>query len=398
MLRSLVGSEMCIRDRVSTQSTGVHVPSCPCPLVRERADMIPLCIITDPGQDLDDEMALIMLATLRRAGLADPRCVVANLHPSQDRAQLARGTMDVLGMEGVPVGCGSDGGDLSSGELALPGYAAAEGEPPPPGEDLLVQTLEGCATGSVTLLLISSLKDAAHLLREHEGLFLDKVGQVVVMGGAHPVTQGCPLKPDSAHNNQFDTPSAEFLYEQLQRLKVPMVIVSRKVSYACPVGTAVLEQLAEAGSVVGSHLKDRQASSIQQLWQRACGPPQSFVRKGLPDRCDKKWFCDTFCAGEWGEVDRMGPEDLIWDLVTHFQMYDTWALLACIPCLRELLFEGQAHQVDGVEHLVLENIPQHRVEMARNLLQVGYLATSELDERNLERFLELCQSNCADFP
>ena len=67
-------------------------------------------VTMDPGQDLDDEMLIVLLSALQQRG--DVQCVgvVATLAPAQMRAQLARGTLDELGMRDVPVGAGSDGG------------------------------------------------------------------------------------------------------------------------------------------------------------------------------------------------------------------------------------------------------------------------------------------------
>jgi hypothetical protein len=78
-------------------------------------------VTMDPGQDLDDEMLIVLLSALRRRG--NVRCVgvVATLAPATMRAQLARGTLDELGMRDVPVGAGSDGG--ASGSTDFEGLA-----------------------------------------------------------------------------------------------------------------------------------------------------------------------------------------------------------------------------------------------------------------------------------
>ena len=82
------------------------------------ADLIPCedcVVITDPGQDQDDEMALIMLRNLTELRLMRCLGVVSNLQPSEARARLARGTLDVLGLTEVPVGVGTDGGQRRTG-------------------------------------------------------------------------------------------------------------------------------------------------------------------------------------------------------------------------------------------------------------------------------------------
>ena len=86
---------------------------------------MPLVLVCDPGQDLDDEMMLIMARHLDARGLVDLRGVVANLAPSFARARLARGTLDLLGLHRVPVGIGTDGGDAAGRHASAEFEAAA---------------------------------------------------------------------------------------------------------------------------------------------------------------------------------------------------------------------------------------------------------------------------------
>merc|ERR1711988_1848243 len=69
----------------------------------------PFVFITDPGQDQDDEIAMVLSKTLSDIGLVEVKCVVANLKPEVNRAKLAKGTLNVLNMGHVPVGIGTDG-------------------------------------------------------------------------------------------------------------------------------------------------------------------------------------------------------------------------------------------------------------------------------------------------
>ena len=73
---------------------------------------VPLVLISDPGQDLDDEMSYIMLRYLVKKGLVELRGIICTLAPAFDRARLCRGTLDLLGLHDCPVGIGTDGGDL----------------------------------------------------------------------------------------------------------------------------------------------------------------------------------------------------------------------------------------------------------------------------------------------
>ena len=132
------------------------------------------------------------------------------------------------------------------------------------------------------LCLISSLKDAAIFLRDNEELFIQKVREVVVMGGVLPPEDGKPLLPDTAHNNQFDIAAAEFLYSRLQHLGIPTVTTTRHCAYAAQVPRGIYDRLALTGSPIGVHLRQKQRASIEGLWLRAVSVGDA--RAGLPVR------------------------------------------------------------------------------------------------------------------
>ena len=87
------------------------------PLRRKRGSEAPspsaeppleLAIISDPGEDLDDELAMVYLRHL--VALYPSlvvRCVVCNLRPARKRAALMRQTLDALNMKHRP---GAGGG------------------------------------------------------------------------------------------------------------------------------------------------------------------------------------------------------------------------------------------------------------------------------------------------
>ena len=62
------------------------------------------------------------------------------------------------------------------------------------------------------------------------------IAQVEIMGGVQlPLQEGQPMRPDTAHNNQFDLTAAEYLYSRLQELCIPIVITTRHAAYAVQV-------------------------------------------------------------------------------------------------------------------------------------------------------------------
>ena len=379
---------------------------------------VPIVLISDPGQDLDDEMMFIMARHLVSKDLIELKGVVANLHPSFARARLTRGTLDLLGLHKVPVGIGTDGGDQNGKyasdqfESTASSYIAQEDGEAARGLESghrLLQRLydeakpvqyvddhdgkdEGgtnCAVknevrgktanngntnlrpkkivrGGLVLVITSSMKDAAIFVRDNPLLFASKTREVVIMGGCKPIDADLAAKvaeakktenegdlydpntsvwsqlaktecvADSAHNNMFDYTASDFLYSQCQRANVTLTVVSRYSAYAAKMPRSVYDDIALTGSSIGWRLRNSQRSSIDQLWKRACSDDPG-VRMGLPPRCNRKWFIDTFCGGD--DDESRCSEDTAWDLVTGFMQYDTLALLAAVPGVRDQYFD-----------------------------------------------------------
>eukprot|EP00930_Biecheleria_cincta_P069159 TRINITY_DN56937_c0_g1_i1.p1 TRINITY_DN56937_c0_g1~~TRINITY_DN56937_c0_g1_i1.p1 ORF type:complete len:928 (+),score=150.89 TRINITY_DN56937_c0_g1_i1:3-2786(+) len=325
-----------------------------------------LLVISDLGQDNDDEMALLLLSEIYRRKENNLLGVVANLRPAEKRAALARGTLDILGMQKVPVGIGSDGGSLthedtfskhiSKGKTGIDYYqeplaAVREVEKAIgtsseedvselhriyEGQSLMRMVLTEQPDNSVSLLLLSSLKDAAMLLRSDEHLFKAKIKEVTIMGGMK-TTELMPdstlmLEPTDAHNNMFDFEAAKFFYRRCQELSIPLIVLSRFTAYGCPVRKTVYDLAVRCPvpNPIVCRLQRAQRESIETLWQNVCDGGK------LPARCTKEWFCNTFCDGKGTERTH---KDKMWDLVKSFNMYDPLALLAALPHTRQRFFD-----------------------------------------------------------
>mmetsp|Transcript_9613 Transcript_9613/g.22742 ORF Transcript_9613/g.22742 Transcript_9613/m.22742 type:complete len:1168 (+) Transcript_9613:336-3839(+) len=329
------------------------------PVALATLPLLPCVIISDPGEDLDDEIAMIMLRFLVEKGHLQCKGVIANLKPSEDRARLMRGTLDTLGLYDVPVGMGTDGGSMhhrstfaDTAKSYMPSPTDERAQSIKSGRRLLYEIFHNAEPKSLVMVLISSLKDAALFLRDNQKLFVDKIRYVTIMGGVEPFDENDTtsyLEPDTAQNNQFDRTASHFFYRRCQELGVPMIILSRLAAYSCPVTKRMYDYLAQTNSPVGCRLQNAQKASIENLWARVCLPGDDPNRCGLPARCDAAWFSDTFCGGH---IPSMEKHETIWDHVTNFKMYDTLALIAAVPSLRETYFDCVPKLVRGVEHLV----------------------------------------------
>merc|ERR1719253_848018 len=305
-------------------------------------------VMSDDGKDLDDELAKVMMSSLMRRGSVTPLGFVANLAPALQRARLAKGTLNELGFDNVPVAVGSEmmkDGGIKSGkayEFDVPYMADTEMLEQCTSVDMCSQALEICPDGSVVIVLLSGLTDAWALLEAQPDLFKLKVARVVAMAGIE--VDGEEVKkdangfmvPDQSQNNTFDWESSTKLFEDLQRRGIPTTVVSRWAAYAAKLPLSIYDRMAKTCHPVGVRLHRAQRHSLEHLWKRCCLPDKHEDREGLPGRCDKNWFCNVFLSG--AGKDRSGS-DSIWDLSTTFQAYDPVALLAGITSLRERFFK-----------------------------------------------------------
>merc|ERR1719277_1595784 len=102
------------------------------------------------------------------------------------------------------------------------------------------------------------------------------------------------MQPTDAHNNEFDRDASAYFYTRCQELGVPLVVLSRFAAYGCPVQKKVYDLMVRCPvpNPTLCRLQRAQRDSIETLWTHVC------TGGILPPRCDKKWFCDTFCSGE----------------------------------------------------------------------------------------------------
>lgn len=135
----------------------------------------PCVMICAPGRTADSEMALALMRVLRDLGYLEPKAVIANLSPQQDRSKLVRQRLDALGLQDVPVGVGTNGGVVRPQndeavaaklrkfvEASSSAVDSERAEGIFPGGKLLQKTWEEAAPASLVLLITSSLK-VSHL-------------------------------------------------------------------------------------------------------------------------------------------------------------------------------------------------------------------------------------------
>eukprot|EP00928_Gymnodinium_smaydae_P005401 TRINITY_DN11843_c0_g1_i2.p1 TRINITY_DN11843_c0_g1~~TRINITY_DN11843_c0_g1_i2.p1 ORF type:complete len:727 (+),score=154.17 TRINITY_DN11843_c0_g1_i2:276-2456(+) len=323
-------------------------------------------MVASPALTQDAELALILSRSLIDIGVVEMCAVVANVQPAQARAKLARGTLDALGLEQVPVAVGTDGRstgheDDFTASVAATGVDYLVREPDACGQELLLKTYQEAAPGSLTLLLVSALTDAARFIGDHPDLFREKTSRVVIQGGVDKASlQGdeeflCIDK--TAQNLGWDLESSTFVFRRCQELGVRLVVLTRFAVYAAGMPAFIYDELATIGHPVALRLRENQIRSTTDLWHR-CGLPDGHPdRKRLPGRCDRAWFAKQVCGG--ADLSTLPADAAIWPYVTTTAIYDPLCLLATQPEALARFFQVEIKVVRGVEHMVIGVDEEH---------------------------------------
>ena len=424
----------------------------------------PLVVLGEPGDSHagegalsgDDELALVLMRALSDMKLVDLRAVVCSASPARARGQLARGTLDTLGLINAPVGIGHEAeldvlpeagmsedsaahaatapmrntSDVGrNGAVGNPGGAdngasgvgevdgaavdreerdgsfawaqledgavayAAEREPDYSDAQMLLEhTFIQAEDGSLALLALSptSLLELARFIRENRARFVAKMARLIVLGSVE--VDGNVLRPTNDINDGTakgrGRQGAEYVFDQCQKLGVPLVVVSRDIGDAAPLPAFMYEELAAIGHPAAVRLRDAQMEAARRLWLRAAAPAAtaeasaamdepvgtghdghdaqarthlpSASRRGLPDHLDRAWFARTFCGGATA-LDGVPAGAAIWPHIQSLTTAAPLALLCVSPATLNRFFKpkivvGKPLHGKGdkdVEHLVI---------------------------------------------
>jgi len=320
-------------------------------------------VLTDIGRDSDDMMALVLGSRLVRDRTMDIKGVVSTLTPASRRAQLARYTLDMVGLSDVPVGVGSNIPSLGEDQVhpyefrGLP-YRT---EQKVTGSQIFERTLRQVGDHSLNFLVIASFTDLSLYLartQDAQELFRKKVKNVIIMGGV-AVDDGQVIRngkgffiPDTSANYQFDPEAAASAFDFFQASNIPMTLVSRHAVNAAQLPRETLDTLGETGHPVGQWLKNVSEEGFNSLWERS-NLPADDPSRALPARCDRAWFITTFCGGE-----QVQPGDPIWPHIKSISVYDPIAMLAVSPSLSETFFAPTEVLTMGTQHRIIGVSPE----------------------------------------
>lgn len=335
-----------------------------------------LVIYTDPGKDIDDEAALVLLSALtRKHHLTFPLAVVANLAPSDMRARLARGTLGQLKMPMIPVVRGSDcdireyhvwAHEFDVNYLAKDQTIFAAEDPEDAAAyaaQFVALAMEMVPDKSVTVLLLSGFTDAFELFMHHEYTVRRKVREVVMMSGVEPLDDikepEMRLMPANAFNVNVDQDAARGLVNLARFWGILTVTVTRHATHVASVPRVFFDEMGVT-SDVAKRLYTGARYGLQSLWEAVHYPMGDPRRAGLLECHTPEWFREQYL--DPSAPSELTQHDLVWDLVTRLHMHDPLTLMAAVPKLREKLFAPYRLTVnmlgEPVDHLFIGLSPE----------------------------------------
>jgi hypothetical protein len=325
-------------------------------------DHVPSVLVTsDLGKDYDDLAALVLLGELDRLGLIKFIGLVANLYPAEERAQFARGALNSLGLENVPVAIGTR---ATTKDIAVKNYEfnTSDGKPVSfmgketnfkTGVELYFELYRKAEKSKqkITLLFISSLQDITEFVEgstvlpngttvSHKKLFIENTEKVILQGG-YVYYSGVLTPQTNAANNAFNLEAAEKFHKLLgQQKDIPSVVYEKTAAFGAAVPVKITQDFADTKHPLGLHLHFVQEEQDLHFYKTASGPPGQIMFGWT----DKAWFLQNRCS--WADehkdnekLAREGPEDPR-DVLPYcsFIMYDALAALGTLdgPVLDKL--------------------------------------------------------------
>lgn len=255
-------------------------------------------LIGDFRKDLDDEKCLMAAIMFHIWGVIRLVGVIGNLTPAVTRARAARGIVNLFDSS-IPVGIGCP----VNTDVKVKPYETDEKLLAPEGElaagDALLLT---CVQQYPELIIVcnSGLTDMAEFLQDHAYL-AGNIGLISFMGEVDgDKVAGGVLAPGNAQNVNFDRPSAELLFQQVQELKIPFQVLSRHTAGADKMPLAIFAEFRDTGTELGQSLYKRNNPALLNLWKAASSAADSQERKefgGLPPDRNRDWFVKAFLGG-----------------------------------------------------------------------------------------------------
>lgn len=299
-----------------------------------------LVLISDPGKDPDDSLALVLAIALQDLGYIRVRGVVTTVGASsirRMRARHAKWLLAQLGARNTEVVEGAsypipDRLSHAHNSFLRSANVQSESDMQPSPASSNADRFAAYFEKDVTVVVLGGLTDLANWLADRASGIWSSVNRVVVMGGA---TRGSApekhLVSDShAFNNAVDIFSTNTVFELCGELGIPLTVVSREAIYSSPSSIRFVEDLRLTGHECGICIAEMYRESYSKLWDLVSG-------ELIGEDRDRRWFLDTFTDSS----DRLRraardstldiPFEEVFSSVRRVMLYDPIALYFAVP-------------------------------------------------------------------
>ena len=238
-------------------------------------------VITDIGKDYDDLAAMLVLKEFHRLGLIHLEGFIANMKPSGERAVLGRVVLDLLGLQDVPIGVGTDGPKEYCKAFDYEfeaSFMPDEGTFTPKKDKFFKNSfglLDQVLTRSVPenplvdFLIISSPAEVVQYTKRQPGVFQHGVGKVYMQGSYSVSAAGIPIPREDAANNFNDMAAAKEFHDLIAK-KIPSVVYTRIAAFAAKIPAEIFIDLEASQHPIGSYLRKCHAKQDVTYYKQAC--------------------------------------------------------------------------------------------------------------------------------
>lgn len=328
-------------------------------------------LITDPNSDPDDLASFIILSHLAEQEKLKLSAVITTAGCKDvrlKRAKFAQGAFNELGMKNIKTAAGIDYPVIDEAHennycenkyescLSLQSSKIEEN-----ALSIMVDILENAENKTVTLLVNAPMADAGNLVSCAEALCVEKLKQIVIMGGAEADADeaGIYLPNNKSYNNKVCFAASKQVFEFAQKHNIRLVLVPKETVYQVQVTKEFYETLGASENPIAQSMYLANRKFIEFLWNS--------VKNGNYSHFDVKRFLKVFMGDEYHIRSRkVGAKSSfadIWDNIRYFNLYDALTVLAAF----EDEFEGGYYeQLRNGKNIFVAKISD--ADMLRNIL------------------------------
>lgn len=325
------------------------------PSRKNRITPTDVVVITDPGRDPDDTVALVIAIALQKMGYLKVRMVITTLGNHKTRSKRAnhvKWLFNELSQQNIPIYLGNDY-DVSEREQLIhnsflkSAKIVHQDKVQKLTTEVFKKFIRIVGNKNLIFIVLAGLTDLANLFDQIPSFILPKLKEIVFMGNVkHSVKRQHPFEPDfSSFNFSTDKNASMMVFDFINRHRIPITAVGRDIVYQNPISRKALLKLEETNNLIGQTIVKMYEESFAHLWEQ--------VSSGqYPDR-DTKWFISTFTDIKFPSDQRVLKNENLFSHVSRIMIYDAYAVLVSVPSIEPTLeFSTKTSKLKDETHFI----------------------------------------------